>query len=116
MGADSVVLALKSTFEPEAARGFDATYGLILDGLPFRIEISDGRFEAARGDADRPEATIRSDSTTMAGLVFRDRPLSEAVRVGDVEIEGSKPAARRLIRLLATGTAGSRRYARRAPA
>jgi DNA-binding HxlR family transcriptional regulator len=116
MGADSLLLALKSTFQPDAAEGVDATYALILDGLPFRIRIAEDRFEARRGEADRADATIRTDPDTMAALVFRARPLAAALRTGEIEVEGSKDAARRLIRLLATGRGGGRRYARRAPA
>jgi DNA-binding HxlR family transcriptional regulator len=101
MGADSAVLALKSTFDPAAAEGIDATYELVLDDLPFRIMVTDGRFEAERGEADRPDASIRTDPTTMTALVFGGRPLTDGLRAGDVEIEGSKPAATRLIRLLA---------------
>ena len=101
MGPDSLVLALKATFDPASADGMDATYELVVDDLPFRLEVSNGRFEARRGEADRPQATIRTDADTMAALVFRGRSLTDALRAGDVEIDGSKPAATRLIRLLA---------------
>jgi DNA-binding HxlR family transcriptional regulator len=100
MGPDSLVLALKSTLDPATAEGFDATYELILDDLPFRIAVADGRFEAGRGEADRPDATIRSDPDTMTELVFRGRSLTDALRARDIEIEGSKRAATRLFRLL----------------
>jgi DNA-binding HxlR family transcriptional regulator len=101
MGADSAVLALKSTFDSAAAEGIDATYELVLDDLPFRITVTDGRFEAERGEADQPDASIRTDPTTMTALVFGGRSLTDGLRAGDVEIEGSKRAATRFIRLLA---------------
>jgi DNA-binding HxlR family transcriptional regulator len=101
MGPDSVVLALKSTFDPAAAEGFDATYELVLDDLPFRIAVTDGRFEAQRGEADRPDATIRTDPDTMTALVFRDRSITDGLRARDIQIDGSKQAVTRLIRLLA---------------
>jgi len=101
MGADSAVLALKSTFDPVAAEGFDATYELVLDDLPFRIVVTDGRFEASGGEADRPDATIRTDPDTMTELVFRGGSLADALRAQDIEIEGSKRAVTQLLRLLA---------------
>jgi DNA-binding HxlR family transcriptional regulator len=101
MGPDSVVLALKSTFDPTAAEGFDATYELVLDDLPFRIAVTDGRFEAQRGEADRPDATIRTDPDTMTALVFRGRSITDGLRERDIQIEGSKQAVTRLIRLFA---------------
>jgi DNA-binding HxlR family transcriptional regulator len=100
MGPDSLVLALKSTFDPAASEGLDATYELILDDLPFRIEIANGRFEARRGEVDRPDATIRTDPNTMTELVFRGRSLTDGLRGRDIDIEGSKQAVTRLLRLL----------------
>jgi DNA-binding HxlR family transcriptional regulator len=102
MGPDSAVLALKSTFDPAAAAGIDATYELVLDDLPFRITVTDARFEAERGEAVQPDASIRTDPTTMTALVFRGRSLTDGLHGGDVEIEGSKRAVTRLIRLLAS--------------
>jgi DNA-binding HxlR family transcriptional regulator len=101
MGPDSAVLAMKSTFDPAAAKGMDATYQLVLDDLPFRISVADGRIEAARGEADRPDATIRTDPSTMRALVFRGRALADGLRAGDVVIEGSKRAVTRLVGVLA---------------
>jgi DNA-binding HxlR family transcriptional regulator len=101
MGPDSLVLALKSTFDPASAVGLDATYELILNDLPFRVEVSNGRFDARRGEADGPDATIRTDPDTMTGLVFRGRSLTDALRAGDIEIEGNRQASTRLVRLLA---------------
>jgi len=101
MGPDSVVLALKATFDPGPAEGLDAIFQLVLDDLPFRIAVANGRFEARRGEADRPDATIRTDPETMTALVFRGRSLTDGLRSHDIEIEGNKRAATRLLRFLA---------------
>jgi DNA-binding HxlR family transcriptional regulator len=101
MGPDSLVLALKTTFDPGRTGALDATYELVLDELPFRIDVSEGRLEARHGEAERADATIRADPDTVADIVFRGRSLAAALRSGDIEIDGSKRAATRLIRLLA---------------
>jgi len=101
MGPDSLVLALKSTFDHDASKELNATYELVLDDLPFRIEVSSGRFDATRGEADRPDATIRTTPDTMTELVFRGRSLSDALRAGDLAIVGSKRAVAGLVRRLA---------------
>ena len=101
MGPDSLVLALKSSFDPAAAEGLDGTYELVLDDLPFRIEVSNGRFDARRGEADRPDATIRTDPVAMTAIAFRGRSVTEALRDRDIEIEGNRHAATRLVRVLA---------------
>jgi len=101
MGPDSLVLALKSTFDPDASTELNATYELVLDDLPFRIEVASGRFDATRGEADRPDATIRTSPDTMTALVLRGRSLRDALRAGDLAIDGSKRAVASLVRLLA---------------
>jgi DNA-binding HxlR family transcriptional regulator len=100
MGPDSLVLALKTAFQPEKADGLDASYELRLGELPFNVGVKDGEFEASRGEADRPDATLRSDSNTIAGIVFGGKRLGKAVEAGDVKVDGSRQAVRALFRAL----------------
>jgi DNA-binding HxlR family transcriptional regulator len=100
MGVDSMVLAIKSSFDPAAAGDLAATYGLVLDDHPFRIEVSNGRLSVRRGEADEPDALVRSDPSTIASIVFRGRSLTAAARAGEVEIEGSRRAVNRLLRAI----------------
>jgi DNA-binding HxlR family transcriptional regulator len=100
MGPDSLVLALKSTFQPEKADGLDATYELLLGEIPFNISVKAGEFEAARGEAEGPEATISGDPNAIAGVVFGGKPLGKALDSGDVQIDGSRRAVNALIRAL----------------
>jgi DNA-binding HxlR family transcriptional regulator len=102
MGADSAVLALKSTFDPMAAAGFRGSFELVLDGLPYSVRIADGAFEARRGEADRPDATIRADANAIAEVVFRGRSVRAAARSRDIELDGDRRAAERLLRMLAS--------------
>jgi DNA-binding HxlR family transcriptional regulator len=101
MGPDAVVLALKSTFLPANADGLSATYELVLEGLPYSISVGGGHLEVRRGEAGHPDATIRTDPMTLTGVVFRGRSLAGAVRSREVELEGDRRAAERLVRMLA---------------
>ena len=100
MGPDSLVLALKTAFQPEKAEGLDATYELWLGGIPFNIVVREGRFEAARGEAERPDATIRSDPGIIAGVVFGGNRLGKAVESGAVAVDGGRRAVNGLFRAL----------------
>jgi DNA-binding HxlR family transcriptional regulator len=100
MGPDSLVLALKSTFDPAKADGLDASYELRLGEIPFNIAVKGGQFEASRGEADRPDATIRSDPGTLASVVFGGNRLAKAVQDGGVEVDGSHRAVNGLFRAL----------------
>jgi hypothetical protein len=100
MGPDSLVLALKSSFDSAKAEGVEASFDLRLGEIPFEISMRDGSFEAARGEAENPDALIRSDPNTLADIVFRDKPLGKALDAGDVEIDGSRKAVNGLFRAL----------------
>jgi DNA-binding HxlR family transcriptional regulator len=100
MGPDSLVLALKTAFDPEKAGGLESTYELRLGDIPFKITLKEGEFEAGHGEAQSPEAVIYSDPNTIAGIVFRKNRLAKAVEAGDVEIDGSHRAVNSLFRAL----------------
>src|SRR3954451_9972268 len=79
MGPDSLVLALKSTFDPGRADGLEATYELRLGEVPFTITVKEGSFEAEHGETGDADATIRSDPNTIAGVVFGENRLGKAI-------------------------------------
>jgi DNA-binding HxlR family transcriptional regulator len=95
IGADSLALALRSRFDPRAAGDLRASYELRLGEDRFRVAVSDGTVDVARGAADRPDATIDSDPTTLAAVLWDDRPLADA----PMRIEGDRAAVERLVGL-----------------
>ncbi|HYH89226.1 MAG TPA: winged helix-turn-helix transcriptional regulator [Solirubrobacteraceae bacterium] len=96
-GADSFVLALKTLFDPAAAAGLDLTVELRLGEDRFRARVAAGRLEAARGSVETPDAVVSSDPGTLAAVLWHGRPLAEALRTGDIEIDGSTPAVKRFL-------------------
>jgi DNA-binding HxlR family transcriptional regulator len=99
LGVDSLVLSFRTMFDPRAADGLNASYELRLGEDVFRAVVTDGRFEIVRGDAERSVATIETDASTLAALVYDGRELAEAVRSGDVMIEGDESAVARFLTL-----------------
>jgi DNA-binding HxlR family transcriptional regulator/putative sterol carrier protein len=100
IGPDSIVLALRSLFDAEAAGELTATYELRLGENRFRVEIAGGEFELGRGSASDPTATITlADAPTFAAILTDELPLDEALASGAAQIEGSKQAAKRFLRL-----------------
>jgi DNA-binding HxlR family transcriptional regulator len=99
IGADSMVLALRSRFDADAAAGLHTRYELRLGEDRFRIEVSDGAIELARGGADRPDATIDTDPGTLAAVLWDGRKLSAAQRAQQLSVEGDQAAVERFTRL-----------------
>jgi len=99
LGVDSLVLSFRTMFDPRAAEGFSASYELRLGEDVFRVVVDDGRFEISRGNAGRPDAIIETGPGTLAALVYEGRQLTEALRSGDIKIEGSREAVERFFTL-----------------
>jgi DNA-binding HxlR family transcriptional regulator len=99
VGADSMILALRSRFDPGAAAGLRAGYDLRLGEDRFRIEVADDEIETARGGADQADATIDTDPNTLAAVLWGDDSLAEAQRSGRMTIDGDKGAVERFLRL-----------------
>jgi DNA-binding HxlR family transcriptional regulator len=99
LGVDSLILSFRTMFDPRAAEGLRASYELHLGEEVFRAEVADGRFEIVRGEAQRPDATIETEPATLAALVYEGRPLAEALRSGEVKVEGDESAVERFLTL-----------------
>lgn len=100
IGADSIVLALRSLFDPVVAGGLEAVYELLLDGERFHVDVSGGELELGRGDAaTEPVVTIETDPAGLAGLLTGELPLEDALATGAAKIDGSKEQARRFLAL-----------------
>ena len=99
LGVDSLILSFRTMFDAGAAKGIEALYELRLGEEVFRAEVADGRFEIARGNAERPDATIESEAATLGALVYEGGSLAEALRSGEVKIEGESSVVERFLTL-----------------
>jgi DNA-binding HxlR family transcriptional regulator/putative sterol carrier protein len=100
-GVDSLILALKWRFDPDAARGLSGSFELRLAEDRFRIEIGDGRIETRRGDAEAPDVIIETDPETLKAVIYDGREIDRAARSGDLAIEGDQELAERFLGLYA---------------
>lgn len=99
IGPDSIVLALRSLFDPTAAGDLEASYELRLDGEPFEVKVEKGALDLSRGEAESPAATIETNPETLAALLTRQRQLEDAIESGAAHIEGSKRDTQRFLGL-----------------
>jgi DNA-binding HxlR family transcriptional regulator len=100
IGPDSIVLALRSLFDPAAAGDLSASYELRIGEERFGVEISAGAVELHRDVAAEPAASIATaDAPTFAAVLTGQLALDDVLGSGALAIEGSKPAAKRFLRL-----------------
>ncbi len=100
IGPDSIVLALRSLFDPEVAGEVEGAYELRLGDERFHVEVADGEVDLGRGGTESPSASIAVvDAPTLGAILAGQLPLDEAIASGVAQIEGSKQAAKRFLRL-----------------
>ncbi|TMR02183.1 transcriptional regulator [Actinomadura soli] len=99
MSADSLILALTTLFDPQAAEGLTARLTLHLGTDVYGVQITSGGLEAARGQADSPDLAIKTDSATLSALIWGDHSLTSALNAGDLTIDGPVAIAERFLSL-----------------
>lgn len=85
--ADSLILALKTMFDPDLARGFRARYELRLGEDRFRAVVTNGQIDLARGSEQRPDAVIEANVSAKKALLWNSPSLAEALCSGNVKID-----------------------------
>lgn len=96
LSTDALVLALRTTFSPEAAAGFAATVALRIGGDDFAASVADGRFTVTRAGSAHPDATVEVTGTApLRAVVFAGVPLDGA----DLRVSGDRAVAKRFLGL-----------------
>ena len=104
LSVDAAVVALQTTFDPEAAAWVDAIYQLTLSHQVFTLEVAAGRLEVARGRPAAgvtPAAAIATDTATLAAVVWHGHPIETAIREGTLAVGGDPEAAADFVGLFA---------------
>ena len=99
MSFDAHLLSLKTLFDPARAEGFDTVLELRFGEQRFRAEVVDGRLEIAPGEPADADAVVIAEPGTLLALAHGSRELAEALREGEVTIEGDERAVARFLGL-----------------
>jgi len=100
IGPDSIVLALRSLFDADAAGETSGSYEVRIGEQRFHVEVTAGELDLSRGPADEPAATLDfADAPTFAAILAGQLPFEEALASGAAQVEGSKQAAKRFLGL-----------------
>jgi len=100
INADSIVLALRSLFDAEAAGDLEASYELRIGDEHFGVCVAAEELELHRGPVDDPAVSLTlADAPSFAAILSGQLPLDDALDSGAARIDGSKQAAKRFLRL-----------------
>ena len=99
ISTDSLVMSFKTMFDPAVAAGLDGRMQLVIGESRFKLEFKRGKLDLQRGSFDTPDATIEALPDPLAGVVYGGYKLADAVRAGDVRVEGDKQLVKRFLGL-----------------
>jgi DNA-binding HxlR family transcriptional regulator len=90
LGVDSLILALKTLYDPRQADGlFGSRFELRLGEQRFEARPAPGRLDISRGAATDPVAAIAGDPGTLEQILWHGHPLAP----DEVTITGDRQAA-----------------------
>ena len=96
--ADSLMLALRATFRPEAARGLRATYELRLGEIVLHARVGKGTLEVAGGPQPDADLVLETD-LTLRLLMNGELSPAEAVKSGRVRLSGNRELLERFVEI-----------------
>lgn len=99
VSTSSLMMSLQTLFDAASADGLAATVGLRLGDERFLVAVGEGGIVVERGDADTADAVITGTTTALAEVIHGGRKLTEAVKAGELDVEGDKALARRFVTL-----------------
>lgn len=84
---DSMVMAMRSTFRPDAARGVRAGFELRLGDIVLHLRVNDGTLAVTPGDGPAADLVIETGPAIRALLAHKITP-TEALADGTVRVAG----------------------------
>lgn len=96
--ADSMVMALRSTFRAEAANGIRASYELRLGDVVLNARVHDGTVAVAAGELPDADLSIEAGPAIRALMAGEMAP-EEAIASGAVRIKGKRQLLTRFAKI-----------------
>jgi len=99
ISATSIMLSLRTMFDPARAEGFRARIGFRLGSESFVASIGEGRFESGRGETAGTDAVFTGTPPGLAAAVYGGQPFEALEDAGILKVEGDLVMARRFTTL-----------------
>lgn len=96
-GSASLILSLRTNFDPALADAGHLTIGLRPNDETYVAKIARKKLIIEAGEPREADATIAGDPRAFAAVVYGGRPLADAIDTGDLLITGNVDAAERFL-------------------
>ncbi|MGW4116513.1 winged helix-turn-helix transcriptional regulator [Actinosynnema sp. NPDC004786] len=99
ISVDSLMLALRSLFDPGRAEGLVADLAVHLGEDGFLAQVTPDGLTVERRPVAEPDASIRTDTVTLNNVVSGRHTLAEAIASGALEVHGDETVVARFLTL-----------------
>lgn len=93
----SLMMSLQAMFSAELAGDATGTVGFELEEERFHATVGAEGLLVLRGEAEAPDARVSGSTPALAEVVYGGRKLSDALKTGDLAVEGDKAWVRRFL-------------------
>lgn len=98
-GSTSLILSLRTNFDPSLADGAHLTIRLRPNDESYVARVARKKLVIEAGDPPDPDATIAGASRQFAAVTYGGRPLADAIHTGDLVVTGNIDSADRFLHL-----------------
>jgi DNA-binding HxlR family transcriptional regulator len=93
---DSIMLALRSTFDPARVQGVRGCLTITLENDRYTVRVDRGRLDIDRNPVPDADAALATDQDTLHEFIVGDLPVDEAELAGRATVAGDREFVRRL--------------------
>jgi hypothetical protein len=98
-GSASLILSLRTNFDPTLAEGLHLTIGLRPNDEAYLARVARKRLLVEPGDSPDADATIAGESREFAAVTYGGRSLADAIGTGGLVVTGNVASAERFLHL-----------------
>ncbi len=98
-GTTSLILSLRTNFDPTLADGLHLRIALRPDDESYLAQVARRKLTIESGDPAEADATIAGDPRAFASVTYGGRPLADARATGDLVVTGDEAAAETFLHL-----------------
>ncbi len=98
-GSASLILSLRTNFDPSLAEGAQLTVGVRPNDEAYVARVARKRLLVEAGESPDVDATIAGDARQFAAVAYGGRPLADAISAGDLVVTGDVATAEKFLHL-----------------
>jgi len=98
-GTASLILSLRTNFDPSLADGVQLVVGLQPNDESYVARVARKKLTIEAGEPAQADATIAGDPRAFASVTYGGRPLADAVATGDLVVTGTLVSAESFLHL-----------------